>query len=163
MNGLDTVFYMAMGLIFLGISYSLVRRLNNLQAKNTVNERMAVYGKDSVIDMGLQLYNLTTVPNSANKGYVYVVKSDTGHYKIGHTSDPHNRFNTFNVKLPMEIDFIVLIKTGNMTYLETIFHQQYKHKRVRGEWFNLDRNDLLFLANYPGNLIDTYNIFLSGD
>jgi hypothetical protein len=35
-------------------------------------------------------------------GYVYLIRSSTGFYKIGWTKDPHSRRRTFDVKLPFE-------------------------------------------------------------
>lgn len=102
-------------------------------------------------DMGHQLYNLTIQPGNENPGYVYIVRSDTGHYKIGRTADPSNRLRTFGLKLPVEIEPIILIKTGDMVRLEKTLHQQYRHKRINGEWFSLCPVDLVWLSNYPGN------------
>lgn len=155
------LFYMAMALIFLGMSYHLSKKVNALMIDLYVARRMLNQMQTDMIDMGFQLYNHTLFNGGHNHGYVYVVKSDTGHYKIGRTNNPNDRRKTFNVKLPIEVEFVVLIQSRNYTALESILHLQYQHKRANGEWFNLTRSDLLFLANYPGNQIDTYNKFLA--
>lgn len=156
----QAIFYMAVALTFLGISYHLSKKVNALMIDLYVARRMLNQMQTDMIDMGFQLYNHTLFYGGRNPGYVYVVKSDTGHYKIGRTNNPDDRRRTFNVKLPVEIEFIVLIKSGNYSALESTLHLQYQHKRINGEWFSLSRSDLLFLANYPGNLIDTYNKFI---
>lgn len=159
---IQMVLYMAMALVFLGVSYHLSKKVSALMMDLYVTSRLLKRVQSDMIDMGYQLYNHSVFYGGHNPGYVYVVKSDTGHYKIGRTNNPDDRRKTFNVKLPVEIEFIVLIKTSNYVELESILHQQYQHKRVNGEWFSLSCNDLLFLANYPGNLIDTYNKFIVG-
>lgn len=75
-------------------------------------------------------------------GYVYLVKSVTGFYKIGRTVNPHNRLRTFNVKLPFEIEYEHVIQTNNMYALESKLHAQFADKRVNGEWFNLTDSDV---------------------
>lgn len=79
---------------------------------------------------------------SANHGFVYLVQSPTGSYKIGRTKDPDNRMKTFSVKLPFEVDYVCVIETGDMYQLERSLHQQYASKRVNGEWFMLDTGDV---------------------
>lgn len=75
-------------------------------------------------------------------GYVYLLQSDTGHYKIGRSKDPDNRIKTFGVKLPFEVEYIALIETEDMVKLETDLHDLYDHKRVNGEWFDLSPEDV---------------------
>lgn len=104
-------------------------------------------------DARYQAINLTAQDNAGVLGYVYVLKSDSGHYKIGKTANPEDRIKTFGVKLPMEVEYLVLIQSHNYHQLEARFHQQFKHKRVNGEWFNLSTADLIYLQLYPGNTI----------
>src|SRR5678815_3797246 len=127
----QTIFYMAMALIFLGISYHLMKKVNALMVDLYVARRMLGQIQSDLIDMGYQLYNHAGLIGGRNPGYVYVVKSDSGHYKIGRTNNPDDRRKTFNVKLPVEIEFIILIKTSDYTQLESVLHTQYKHKRIK--------------------------------
>ena len=72
-------------------------------------------------------------------GYVYLVKSDTGHWKIGHTAHLHDRRRAFGVKLPVEIEFTHLITCYNRYKLENELHFVFEDKRIKGsEWFDLD-------------------------
>lgn len=75
-------------------------------------------------------------------GYVYLIQSPTGHYKIGRTKNPFNRMRTFEVKLPFEIEYVCLLSTTNMYELETRLHRQFADKRVNGEWFTLSSEDV---------------------
>lgn len=149
------IFFMVSTLGLLYMTLHLVKRIDALEVDNLANKWIIQRLQKNVIDMGLQLFNVIVSDNNQHPGYVYILKSDSGHYKIGRTIDYENRIKTFNVKLPIEVEFLVLIRTGNMMHLESVLHDQYQHKRVNGEWFSLDRNDLLFVASYPGNLIDS--------
>lgn len=79
---------------------------------------------------------------TAQSGYVYLLRSDTGFYKIGRAKNPKNRLATFNVKLPFEVQFEHLIKSNDYKRLEKELHERYDHLRVNGEWFNLDPKDI---------------------
>lgn len=75
-------------------------------------------------------------------GYVYLIKSPKNYYKIGRTKNPKDRRRTFSVKLPFEVEFLCLIQTNDMYALERTLHKHFKSKRVNGEWFKLDLEDL---------------------
>lgn len=150
---MEYVFYMFASIFLLWLSSYLSKRLYDALSDLTTKRHLLERSKNNIIEMGFQLYNLTRIVDNGAPGYVYVVKSDTGHYKIGRTNNPDDRRKTFNVKLPVEIQFLVLIKTGNMNYLESTLHRMFSHKRVNGEWFKLSDTDLVWLSNYPGNLL----------
>jgi hypothetical protein len=78
-------------------------------------------------------------------GYVYLLKSDTGHYKIGRTIDPENRQKTFGVQLPFNVQFECLIKSDDNHKLEKSLHERFEHRRVRGEWFDLTDDDVEYI------------------
>jgi Meiotically up-regulated gene 113 len=80
-----------------------------------------------------------------SKGFVYLIQSQSGAYKIGRTKNPNDRLKTFNVKLPFEVEFICLIETANMHALEAELHEQFSDKRVNGEWFNLNSDDVEYI------------------
>lgn len=75
-------------------------------------------------------------------GYVYLLQSSTGVYKIGRTGDPDKRIRTFGVKLPFEVEYTCVIKTPHMFELEKLLHRAFHHKRINGEWFKLDAQDV---------------------
>jgi len=76
------------------------------------------------------------------EGYVYLLKTYDGLYKIGRTVDPDNRLRTFSVKLPFPVEYEYLIRCKDRFETERALHQQFSHKRVNGEWFRLDQNDI---------------------
>lgn len=80
--------------------------------------------------------------SSPKHGFVYLIQSPTGSYKIGRTKDPTDRMRTFSVKLPFEVDYVCTIETADMYALERELHQRYASKRINGEWFMLDSGDV---------------------
>lgn len=84
-------------------------------------------------------------------GYVYLVKSSTGYYKIGRTIDPDDRMRTFSVKLPFEVAYEHLIKTSDMFMLESQLHNKFHKKRINGEWFILDESDVEYIKSLGGD------------
>ena len=75
-------------------------------------------------------------------GYVYLIQSPTGTYKIGRTKNPADRMKTFSVKLPFEVEYVAVIQTLDMRGLEAALHRRYEDKHVNGEWFALDAADV---------------------
>jgi len=150
---LEILFWIWSTFTLLMISLHFIRKIDDLQIKLHVSEQLQERSTQALIDAGLQLFNLQRPNQKRHPGYVYVVKSDTGHYKIGYTTDFKSRAKTFGVKLPVEIEFLVLIETPNCSGLESMLHTQYQHKRVNGEWFDLSDMDLLWLKSFPGNQI----------
>ena len=75
-------------------------------------------------------------------GYVYVLQSDSGFYKIGRTTDYKNRLKTFHSKLPFRVDYLLLIKSDAHIQLEQSLHTRFWEKRKDGEWFALRPTDI---------------------
>ena len=92
-----------------------------------------------------QVSNKPTQTRSNKFGFVYLVQSTTGAYKIGRTIDPANRLKTFSVKLPFEVEFVATIQTPDMYQLEADLHRKYDSKRVNGEWFALSPADVEYI------------------
>lgn len=92
---------------------------------------------------------ITTRNNPSYKhprpGFVYLVQSPTGAYKIGKAKDPNDRQKTFGIQLPFEVEFIALVPTPNMKQTEDELHRQFADKRVNGEWFNLTPEDVEYI------------------
>ncbi|QHJ72266.1 GIY-YIG nuclease family protein [Planococcus halotolerans] len=79
-------------------------------------------------------------------GYVYFVQEYmNGSFKIGKTKNLEKRMNIFGVKLPFENKLIFLIKTGNHHQTEATFHKHFADKRLEGEWFALNKDDLSWI------------------
>lgn len=83
--------------------------------------------------------------SKTTNGFVYLIQSPTGYYKIGRTKDPNDRIATFSVKLPFEVEYVCVIQTSDMYSLETILHNRYAKQRVNGEWFQLTPEDVEYI------------------
>jgi predicted GIY-YIG superfamily endonuclease len=76
-------------------------------------------------------------------GYVYIIRSTSGHYKIGRSTDPHKRFRQLTkTQGPYVYTLVNVIRTNDMYEAEREFHQRFEMKRARGEWFDLTEDDL---------------------
>lgn len=75
-----------------------------------------------------------------NSNYVYLmVNSDSGYIKIGNSKYPRYRERTLHSQEPK---ISIIAKWCCDKTVEKQLHEKFKHKRVRGEWFNLQLVDL---------------------
>lgn len=78
----------------------------------------------------------------SEKGVVYILKNEKGYYKIGYTTRPiKERITTFKISNP-DIELVKVIQAENARLKEKQLHEQFSHKRITGEWFNLNKNEL---------------------
>lgn len=83
-------------------------------------------------------------PETMKPGYVYLLSSADGTHKIGRTKDPKQRLNSFK-SMRMQVEYVCLIQTKNMNRLEADLHIKFKDKRIQGEWFDLDTDDIEYI------------------
>jgi len=80
-----------------------------------------------------------------NEKYVYLMYDrNTGYYKIGISKDPKHREKTLQSEKPT-IELFHKFKSNKET--ETILHSMFDKKRIRGEWFNLNSNDVEYIKS----------------
>lgn len=113
------------------------------------------YGSEAIDEANRERLNRASTPvrpptgTSGRKiraGWIYVLESPEGLFKIGKTTrQPNIRLQEFAPKLPFETALIHSIQTDDTQSLEESLHQQFGDKRVRGEWFRLDEQDLEYL------------------
>jgi hypothetical protein len=84
-------------------------------------------------------------PKSRGKQKTYLMNdSNTGYTKIGKSLNPSLREKTLQSEKPT----ITLFATLNEN-IESHLHEKYERFRVRGEWFNLSREDInSIISNY---------------
>jgi len=77
-------------------------------------------------------------------GYIYIIKADTGHYKIGRSNNIPRRMSLFAVKLPFDFEIIHTFPCDDAIEAERILHDAYRQRgfHVKGEWFNLTDREL---------------------
>lgn len=104
-----------------------------------------------------QIIDSPPLPGKA-PGYVYFVQEYmNGSFKIGKTKNLEKRMNVFGVKLPFENKLIYLVKTGNHHQTEVAFHKHFADKRLEGEWFALNKDDLSWIkaGSYTSEITQT--------
>ncbi|MCP3659156.1 MAG: GIY-YIG nuclease family protein [Bacteroidetes bacterium] len=74
-------------------------------------------------------------------GFVYLIKHDKD-YKIGRTKDVGKRKYDLGLILPKDIEEIHEIRTDDPAGIEKYWHNKFKDKRGKGEWFNLTSQDI---------------------
>jgi len=87
--------------------------------------------------------------------FIYVFKCGEL-YKIGKSKNPEERKNYLQKNTPFEIEIIFIQDVLNMTSVEYHLQEMFKDKRIRGEWFLLNSEDILKIKNADFR-------FLSGD
>ena len=85
---------------------------------------------------------------------VYVIKhkGKSSIYKIGKSADFHQRFETIQSYNSAELEVVLVQKTSLNDYLEKILHFEFKSKKIRGEWFDLSKEDAARLKDLVFNL-----------
>lgn len=74
--------------------------------------------------------------------YVYLIKAANGLVKIGVTRDINKRFSKIKSGSPIDVELIGSVLTATGRELERRLHQEFEAKRIRGEWFALDDQDV---------------------
>lgn len=82
---------------------------------------------------------------------VYIIKTTRRLYKIGKTQDLQARLSSYHTHLPITFRVIRQYMASNMEELEGALHVVFQHKRVKGEWFELNNDDLLICDNIARN------------
>jgi hypothetical protein len=74
-------------------------------------------------------------------GFVYLLKSGK-FFKIGRSVCAEKRHYEIQLQLPEELKLIHKIKTDDPEGIEAYWHTRFADKRKRGEWFNLNSEDV---------------------
>ena len=86
---------------------------------------------------------------STEKTYCYLmIDRNTDFYKIGCSKNPQYRERTLQSEKPT-ID--LLHKWPGGYEEERILHEEFSAKRIRGEWFALNEDDVNYIMNLPIN------------
>ncbi len=108
-------------------------------------ERLIVE-KNTLKNNGVKLVEADSLDCS---GFIYVIYIDTGLerlYKIGLAKHFSSRFSQHQCASPFDIFVSIVYFVENMRVEEKILHATFNDKRVRGEWFKLNKEDLMEIA-----------------
>lgn len=119
-------------------------KINQYELKKRINREILEYVskiKQLPIQKRNRHYIIENNEDKSNRdGYVYLVKLDK-HYKIGIAQDPKSRLKEFTL-LPYELEYITTAYVNNYAQVEKDLHEKYKSYRVRGEWFELNNQQV---------------------
>lgn len=83
--------------------------------------------------------------------YLYVMKlldgTDPPLYKVGYCSLDKKRLGEYTM-LPYEVEYVFVYECANTQVLEWKIHCMFEKKRVRGEWFRLNKQDVENIINF---------------
>lgn len=97
-----------------------------------------------------QMGAVAPIPPKRMPCFLYLMRAENGLIKIGIAANPQKRLGEINVGSPIEVVLLhafpdVLARTS-----ETEFHRLFASKRVKGEWFSLDDNDIAYIRRKYG-------------
>jgi hypothetical protein len=81
----------------------------------------------------------------ARIGGVYLVEAENGLFKIGMSENIMSRFGALANASPLELKLVCYVECENARCIEAYLHERFQAKRVRGEWFRLDGDDIIWL------------------
>jgi hypothetical protein len=84
-------------------------------------------------------------PFEGRRGYLYVITDKGGLFKIGITVDPSARLGGLHTTIPGGVTKVLVRETSDMKKFERAIHERFRDKRVHGEWFQLDDDDLAII------------------
>lgn len=74
-------------------------------------------------------------------GQVYLLKHHDA-YKIGKSTDASRRYKEIRTQMPHETEEVHVIDTDDPSGIEAYWHNRFKNKRLKGEWFKLTAEDV---------------------
>lgn len=84
--------------------------------------------------------------NKVSYSFLYLMRNNrNGYIKIGYSNDPKYRETTLQAEEP-EVELIFQIKTSIKE--ELALHEKYAAKRLRGEWFDLNIQEIQETIQY---------------
>ncbi len=130
-------------------SYSAITRVGK---KSELIRKIIQYcsgneGYDDILEIcepitaSKQIEPKTSTQDISISGYVYLMKSGRN-YKIGKSNAPGRREYELSIQLPEETNIIHEIATDDPIGIEAYWHNRFKDKRKRGEWFDLSSEDI---------------------
>lgn len=84
--------------------------------------------------------NIEPVVFTTSPGYVYLAEAESGHYKIGRSSNPQRRVDYFDKSYPFAVRLLAYARCDDAASAEAILHNRYAENRTRGEWFLLSED-----------------------
>jgi hypothetical protein len=105
-------------------------------------KRSVELAESVALNTGMEpLLDETDYDEPTEPGYIYVLKSATGLYKIGRTANPTSRLYSLRCADPT-IEPVLFVLTRGAVTLEAALQARHESSRMRGEWFALKASDI---------------------
>ena len=110
-----------------------------------------------VSDEEIEAYNAQVAeqrasrPQNAQAGYIYLLESSVGYYKIGKAADVEKRLGQHLRDYPVRLAVIHTIWVPDRHKTERYLLKLFADKRMQGEWFDLDADDVQWLKSLTSN------------
>jgi len=118
--------------------------LNDEQVKFLImimnNDENILNLKESII---LNTFDIHKFKAKIIKKHIYIIKNENNFYKIGVAKNINKRINAIKTQSTHKIQVIFISKQiYNALKIESAIHKKYKLKRIIGEWFELNEDDV---------------------
>ena len=128
---------------------TIIKGLNKFLNHNTPTD---IIKKNRELEEKYKAANKCPIENidkPKNKsGIVYLLKiKDKSQYKIGVTKDFKKRLTQISPKMPFELKVEHKIESDNIYSLEEKLHNKFGDKHIKGEWFELDKEDVNYIKS----------------
>jgi len=73
---------------------------------------------------------------------VYIIQEEHGLTKIGRTKNFTKRLQQLSTIIPYKLSVIAVLNTELASKIELELHKRFAHRRVTGEWFDLNSDEV---------------------
>lgn len=116
-------------------------------AKLHNNQEIERYNNKRKKEFYNQIISWVKTPKEKPKGYIYIMECG-GKYKIGLSKDVERRKKELD-KRPFAVNIVYKSPLIEDIYeIEKELHYRFENKKINGEWFNIDNNDIEFIKDY---------------
>lgn len=123
---------------------------DNMEPTFTLNDAKELEREGTIILTG-DTKNRRPLP-----GYIYLLGSDDGYFKIGCSKNGTTRLNQVKLLMPFKVVLVHKIATADMLGAENFFHVLFSYRRQNGEWFTLDKEEVKFFCSFE--LIERWHL-----
>lgn len=84
---------------------------------------------------------------SASAGYLYLLRSNVGYYKIGRTINVDVRVGQHLRDYPVTLDVVHVVVVPDMIRYESWLLSKFSDRKMQGEWFSLSDDDVNWIKS----------------
>lgn len=108
---------------------------------------------------GASAFNNDETDIDKTGGWIYVLESVPGIYKIGKTAELNHRIKQLSIQLPFRVSISYAFYTPDRHHVERFLHGLFMSSRMNGEWFHLDSIEDLAIIQEHACFSGLYEIY----